>query len=66
MPKPIDLNDVDEVWLAMEHARNTMTDDGHRSSSDPTSCRYCYAMYLLKNGMEAYMNRIDIKEKINA
>lgn len=53
------LEEIDEVWLALEQSWGAFFRDGHRPSEDPTACQSCYAMYLVRRAQDAYTKRVN-------
>lgn len=58
----LDLNDVDEVWLALDTADSVLRRSGHRPTGDQITCAECYALSIIVRGMEAYRQRIKDEE----
>lgn len=54
---PVRLEEVDEVWLGLSEVRQSLVRDGHRPNPNPSNCHLCYALYLVVNGMEVYVER---------
>lgn len=54
---PVPLEQVDEVWLAMEQSLSAFLREGHTGTHNVTSCMSCYSVTLLKRGMDKYLER---------
>lgn len=60
---PLDLKEVDEVWLALEQAASWFISNGHHPTEyeiQKLDCSGCYCLGLVTRGMEAYKTRTDV------
>jgi hypothetical protein len=49
--------EVDEVWLALNHTYMVLKAESHQAKLDPTICRFCHLMMIVEKGMAAYRKR---------
>jgi hypothetical protein len=54
---PVQINETDEVWLALQQAESAMRRDGHAPSLAKTSCMMCYSLYLIQKAKIVYLKR---------
>lgn len=56
---PVDLAKEDEVWVALQAARQALLRSGHRPAYQPLDCYDCYVLGLLEAGIKAYRARAE-------
>ena len=54
---PVRLEEVDEVWLALDQMEISLTRSGHQPQETILNCMDCYTLFLVRNAKKVYRER---------